>query len=77
MDFGLPRNVPKIHTHQGVKMTTEQLRKKARCLYNNDMVPEHINRHNQRKWVRAVLRLGENWLTAKPIGRLDATQSNP
>jgi hypothetical protein len=57
-------------------MMTEKLRKKARCLYNNDMVPEHINRHNQRKWVRAVLRLGENWLTAKPIGRLDATQSN-
>jgi len=57
-------------------MMTEKLRKKARCLYNNDMVPEHVNRHNQRKWVRAVLRLGEHWLTAKPIGRLDATQSN-
>ena len=41
-------------------MMTEKLRKKARWLYNNDMVPEHINRHNQRKWVRAVLRLGES-----------------
>ena len=57
-------------------MMTEKLRKKARWLYNNDMVPEHINRHNQRKRVRAVLRLGNHWLVAKPIGRLDATQSN-
>jgi hypothetical protein len=40
------------------------------------MVPEHINRHNQRKWVRAVLRLGNHWLVAKPIGRLDANQSH-
>ena len=56
---------------------SEQLRRKARVIYNNDMVPEHINRHNQRKWVRAVLRLGDHWLTAKPLRRLDATQSNP
>lgn len=56
-------------------LTTEQLRRKARQMYNNDMVPEHINRHNQRKWVRSVLRLGNHWLIAKPIGRIDATQS--
>ena len=58
-------------------LTTEQLRRKARKMYNNDMVPEHTNRHNQRKWVRAVLRLGNHWLVAKPIGRLDAGQSHP
>lgn len=58
-------------------LKVEELRRKARVIYNNDMAPEHINRHNQRKWVRAVLRLGDHWLTAKPIGRLDATQSNP
>jgi len=58
-------------------LSTEQLRRKARQIYNNDMVPEHINRHNQRKWVRAVLRLGDHWLISKPLGRLDATQSNP
>ena len=56
-------------------LTTEQLRRKARVIYNNDMAPDHINRHNQRKWVRAVLRLGNHWLIAKPIGRLDATES--
>jgi len=58
-------------------LKVEELRRKARQMYNNDMVPEHTNRHNQRKWVRAVLRLGDHWLVAKPIGRLDATQSNP
>ena len=58
-------------------LTPEQLRRKARQIYNNDMVPENINRHNQRKWVRAVLRLGDHWLIAKPIGKLNATQSNP
>ena len=57
-------------------LTTEQLRRKARQINNNDMVPEHTNRHNQRKWVRAVLRLGNHWLVAKPIGRLDANQSH-
>lgn len=57
-------------------LTNEQLRRKARKIYNNDMVPEHINRHNQRKWVRAILRLGDHWLNAKPIGRLDAEQSH-
>lgn len=48
-----------------------ELRQKARALYNNDMVPERINQHNQRQWVRAVLRLGDKWLTAKPIKRID------
>ena len=57
-------------------LTTEQLRRKARVIYNNNMVPEHINQHNQRKWVRAVLRLGDHWLIAKPLGRLNATESN-
>ena len=56
-------------------LTNEQLRRKARKIYNNDMVPEHINRHNQRKWVRSVLKLGDRWLVAKPIGSLNATQS--
>ena len=57
-------------------LTPEQLRRKARQIYNNDMVPENINRHNQRKWVRAVLRLRDHWLIAKPLGKLNATQSN-
>lgn len=57
-------------------MTSEQLRRKARKIYNNSEVPAHINQHNQRKWVRSVLQLGDRWLIAKPIGSLNATQSN-
>ena len=51
------------------------LRQKARALYNNDMVPEHTNRHNQRQWVRAVMRLGDKWLIAKPIKRIETLTS--
>ena len=57
-------------------LTPEQLRKKARCIFNNPDVPEYINQHNQRKWVRAVLRLGDRWLIAKPIESLHANQSH-
>ena len=57
-------------------LTTEQLRRKARQIYNNDMVPEYINRHNQRKWVRSVLQLGDRWLIAKPIESIHANQGN-
>jgi hypothetical protein len=47
------------------------LRQKARALYNNDMVPEHTNQHNQRQWVRAVMRLGDKWLIAKQVKRIE------
>ena len=56
-------------------LTNQQLRRKARQIYNNDMVSDHINQHNQRKWVRSVLLLGDRWLVAKPIGRLNEGQS--
>jgi predicted metal-dependent hydrolase len=46
-----------------------ELRQKARRLFNNDMVPEHVNQHNQRQWVRAVMRLGDRWLVRKQIER--------
>jgi hypothetical protein len=46
-----------------------ELRQRARTLYNNDMVPDHINQHNQRQWVRAVMRLGDKWLLRRPIER--------
>lgn len=51
-------------------MHTQELRRKARKLYNNSMVSESINQHNQRKWVRAMLNLGENWLLAKQVKRV-------
>lgn len=55
--------------------STFELRQRARALYNNDMVPEHTNQHNQRQWVRAVMRLGDKWLIAKPIKRIETLTS--
>ena len=54
----------------GVNMNTEQLRRKARQLYNNKLVPEGLNQYNQRKWVRSVLRLGDKYLLAKKVERV-------
>jgi hypothetical protein len=51
-------------------MQTEQLRRKARQLYNNKLVSQEVNQYNQRKWVRSVLQLGDRWLVAKPIERI-------
>ena len=51
-------------------MQTQELRRKARKLYNNNQVPQEVNQYNQRKWGRAVLKLGEKWLVAKQVGRI-------
>ena len=57
-------------------MQTLHLRRKARQLFNNELAPTHTNQHNQRKWVRSILRLGDKWLMFKPMGRLDEKQSS-
>ena len=49
-------------------MNTRMLRH-VRGLWNSSLVPHHINRANQRKWVRSIRRLGEKWLLAKHIER--------
>jgi hypothetical protein len=51
-------------------MQTQELRRKARQLYNNKQVPTEVNQLNQRKWVRSVLKLGDKWLLAKQVGRI-------
>ena len=56
-------------------MNTKMLRH-VRTLFNTEGVERRINRHNQRKWVRAILRLGDRWVHAKPMGRLHAEQSS-
>lgn len=57
-------------------MQTQKLRQKARQIYNNRLVPDYINQHNQRKWVRSVLLLGDKWLVFKPMGRVNENQSS-
>ena len=52
-------------------MQTQKLRRKARELYNNALVPESTNQYNQRKWVRAILKLGDKWLLSKQIQRIN------
>lgn len=51
-------------------MHTQELRRRARQLYNNALVPSTTNQHNQRKWVRSVLQLGDKWLLAKHVERI-------
>ena len=46
-------------------MNTQALRK-ARQLFNNDLIPPEHNRAYQRKWVRSLRFLGDRWLLAKP-----------
>ena len=45
-------------------MKTRVLRR-VREMFNTDYVPHHINRANQRKWVRSVRTLGDRWLLAQ------------
>jgi hypothetical protein len=47
--------------------TLLDLRRRARENWHSDLVDDAINQANQRKWVRAVLMLGEKWLLAKPV----------
>ncbi len=49
-------------------MNTSALRR-VRKLFNVPHVPPHINRHNQRQWVRSIRQLGDRWLLAKPVER--------
>lgn len=45
--------------------------KHVRQLWNVDYVPTHINRANQRKWAKAIRMLGDKWLLAKPLEKLN------
>lgn len=53
-------------------MTTKQsqLLRMAVRLYNSPHVPKHINRHNQRAWLKSIEFLGDKWLLAKKVGRV-------
>jgi hypothetical protein len=50
-------------------MTSFQLAKRAIRHYSWDLAPKHINRANQRAWLRSITMLGDRWLLAKPIKR--------
>ena len=48
-------------------MTTFEIRQKARELFKTYDAPPQVIKQYQRKWVRSVMRLGNNWLLAEPI----------
>jgi hypothetical protein len=54
----------------GGAMNTKMLTK-ARQLFSVDYMPKQINRANQRKWVRAIRMLGDKWLIAHQIKRIE------
>jgi hypothetical protein len=51
-------------------MTVKELIRKSHDLWNTPWMPEHIRRHNRKAWVRSVLFLGDKWLLAKPVTRI-------
>jgi hypothetical protein len=62
------RSVPNFYQENNV--TKMQLAKHALRLWNVPHVPREANRSNARKWLRAVERLGDKWLLAKKVGRV-------
>lgn len=50
-------------------MNTTRL-KQARRLFARPGVPQSTARHNIRAWTRSVRQLGDRWLLAKPIDRI-------
>jgi hypothetical protein len=51
-------------------MNTKYLKHVRRIFANYDAPPETI-RSYQRQWVRCIRRLGDRWLDAHPVPRLD------
>jgi len=51
-------------------MTKFQLAKHALRLWNVPHVPREVNRSNARKWLRSVELLGDRWLLAQPVRRV-------
>lgn len=49
-------------------MKTKLLRM-ARRLWAYDIAPRELNRSNQLKWARSVVRLGDHWLLVRSVGR--------
>lgn len=44
--------------------------KRAIRLYSWDLAPKAINRANQRAWLRSVAMLGDKWVLAIPVEKL-------
>jgi len=66
--FALYRSVPNFY--QENNMSKMQLVKHALKLWNVRHVDKQTNRANARKWIASVERLGDRWLLAKKVERM-------
>jgi len=55
---------------EGLNMNTRFL-KRVRAIFAAYDAPPEVIRSYQRQWVRSVRRLGDNWLIAKQIERIE------
>jgi hypothetical protein len=61
----LYRSVPNFYQENNV--TKMQLAKHALRMWQVPDVDKQTNRANARKWIKAIERLGDRWVYAKPI----------
>jgi len=55
---------------EGLSMNTRFL-KRVRAIFATYDAPPAVIRSYQRQWVRSVRRLGDNWLVAKQVERIE------
>lgn len=52
------------------ELTPKALMRHAKELWNSPMVSPELNRYNRKAWVRSVMRLGDRWLLARKVRRI-------
>lgn len=52
------------------ELTPKALMRHAKELWNSPMVSPELNRYNRKAWVRSVMRLGDRWLLARRVRRI-------
>jgi hypothetical protein len=50
------------------------LARKAVRLFNYELAPRSVNRHNRRQWLRSVTLLGPRWRALPSVQRVPAEQ---
>lgn len=56
-------------------MNTKDLVRRANKLWSSPTVPREMNEINKRKWIKAVQRLGDRWLLARNMPRLEVPRA--
>jgi hypothetical protein len=53
-----------------MNLDTRSLLRRARRLFDNELAPPHVQRHNRHAWVRMVWWMGPKWKLAQPVQRV-------